>query len=187
MNPVAIIDRHYAPYPVARKILIDHAMAVAQMALEVARRVSRMNPDMKFIEEAAILHDIGMFLTDMPQLGCQGSEPYISHGVLGRKLLVEEGLVRHALVCERHVGVGLSAADIRVNDFPIPERDMIPLSIEEQIICFADKFYSKVPGAGEKPLNEVRAQIARYGKEKLKVFDGWMEMFGVNDKGVPCF
>jgi uncharacterized protein len=184
MNPLALIDSHYAPYPVAREILIDHARAVAQMALEVAQRVSHMNPDLKLIEEAAILHDIGMFLTDMPQLGCQGSEPYISHGVLGRKLLEEEGLVRHALVCERHVGVGLTVADIRTNGFPIPEREMIPSSIEEKIICFADKFFSKVPGACEKPINEVRAQIARYGKEKVRVFDGWMEMFRVNEKGI---
>jgi uncharacterized protein len=184
MNPLAIIDRHYEHYPVAREILIDHARAVAQKAITVAQRVSHMNPDIKFIEESAILHDIGMFLTDMPQLGCRGNEPYISHGVLGRKLLEEEGLSRHALVCERHVGVGLTVADIRANGFPIPERDMTPLSIEEIIICFADKFYSKVPGAGEKSLNEVRSQIARYGKEKLRVFDDWMEMFKVNDKEI---
>lgn len=185
MNPLDIIDRHYAPYPVAREILIDHAKSVAKMALNIAQRVSQMNPDMKFIEEAAILHDIGMFLTDMPQLGCQGNKPYISHGVLGRKLLEEEGLVRHALVCERHVGVGLTVADIRANGFPIPERDMIPLSIEEQVICFADKFYSKVPGAGMKSLNEVRNQITRYGKEKLSKFERWMELFKVDEKGIP--
>lgn len=185
MDPLAIIDKYYEPYPVAKEILIDHGKSVAQMALKIARRVSHMNPDMKFIEEAAVIHDIGMFLTNMPQLGCQGSAPYITHGILGRKLIEKEGHSRHALVCERHIGLGLTIADIRSNGFPLPERDMIPLTIEEQIICYSDKFYSKVPGADIKPLSEVREQIARYGIEKLSIFEKWIELFNVNYRGIP--
>jgi len=53
-----------------------------------------------FIEEAALLHDIGIFNTNLPKIGCYGRHPYISHGYLGRELLENEGLAAHALVCE---------------------------------------------------------------------------------------
>ena len=54
-----------------------------------------------------------------------------------------EGYPRHALVCERHTGAGLSLEDIIAQNLPVPHRDMLPVSMEEQVVCFADKFYSK--------------------------------------------
>ncbi len=54
-----------------------------------------------------------------------------------------EGYPRHALVCERHTGAGLSLEGIIAQDLPVPHREMVPVSLEEQVICFADKFYSK--------------------------------------------
>ena len=50
---------------------------------------------------------------------------------------------RHALVCERHTGAGLSLKDIMDQKLPVPPREMLPVSMEEQVICFADKFFSK--------------------------------------------
>jgi uncharacterized protein len=179
MDPLEIIDVHYAPHPGAREFLVAHGRAVAAKAIETAERVGHLNPDLKFIEEAAMLHDIGIFMTDAPMLGCHGSEPYICHGVFGGRVLRQEGLVRHALVCERHVGVGLTAEDIETNGFPIPRRDMVPVSLEEKIVCFADKFFSKDEDPhGEKPLSRVRQQIRGYGEDKLRVFDEWLGLFG---------
>jgi uncharacterized protein len=179
MDPIGIIDRHYGPYPEARRFLLAHAGAVATKALEIAAGVGHLNPDAGFIREAALLHDIGMFMTDAPVFGCHGEKPYICHGVLGRQLLEREGMDRHALVCERHVGVGLTAGDIRENGFPMPERDMTPQSLEEKIVCFADKFFSKNGDPlAQKPLSVVRVQIKRYGPGKLEVFEDWLHLFG---------
>jgi uncharacterized protein len=179
MDPLAIIKKHYAPYPVALEFLLRHSEMVARKALEVARSVGHLGPDMAFIEEAAMLHDIGIFLTDAPHLGCMGERPYICHGYLGRELLEAEGLPSHALVAERHVGVGLTAGDISGNGLPLPVRDMSPLSLEERIVCYADKFYSKDgEPLREKPLERVREMVAGYGLEKLETFDGWVGLFG---------
>ena len=90
-----------------------------------------------------MLHDIGIFMTRTPELGCHGKHPYICHGILGSDLLKKEGQPELALVCERHVGVGISKADIHRHRLQLPKRDMIPVSIEEQIVCYADKFFSK--------------------------------------------
>src|SRR5664279_4650174 len=144
--------------------MVEYGKAVANKALEIAARLSHKNPDCRFIEEAALLHDIGIFLTNFPKIGCFGPHPYISHGYLGRELLEKEGLSAHALVCERHVGVGLTIEDINDNLFPLPLRDMRPQSLEEKIICFADKFYSKNKAnlAVPRPVAKVRDMIVHY-------------------------
>jgi uncharacterized protein len=58
---------------------------------------------------------------------------------------------------------------------------MIPVSIEEQIICFADKFFSKDSDflLKEKPLERVRTYISKFGKDNVKKFDEWVELFGI--------
>ncbi|MFZ0131897.1 MAG: HD domain-containing protein [Desulfobacterales bacterium] len=179
MDPAALIARHYRGHSQARKILLAHGENVARKALAAAENVTDREPDLVFIRQAALLHDIGMLHTDTPQLGCYGSHPYVCHGILGRVLLEAEGLKQHALVCERHVGVGITPADIRRQHLPLPLRDMRPVSIEEQIICYADKFFSK-NGTGkdkEKSVPEILQKLAPYGQDKVTRFMQWVEMF----------
>lgn len=153
---------------------------VAKKALEVAESVMHLDPDFLFIEEAAMLHDIGIFLTSEPGLGCFGDKAYVCHGYLGRELLESEGLPRHALVCERHVGVGIRCEDIDRQNLPVPRRDMLPVSLEEKIVCYADKFFSKKKGdlPGEKSLETVRWEIRIYGEDVLRRFDEIAALFG---------
>jgi uncharacterized protein len=181
MDPLEIISRTCEPGSRAFRILKEHGELIARKALSAAARVEHLNPDRGFIENACMLHDIGIVLTDSPGLGCRGSEPYICHGVLGRGILDALGLPRHGLVCERHVGVGIAAADVRDFKLPLPERDMLPVSIEEQIICYADKFYSKKGGHGApraKPLQAIVKGLRPYGEDKLRRFLAWVELFG---------
>lgn len=176
---MGIIEKFYAPGTTAYELLVRHAEKVAEKALQTAARAGiGADETLKFLCEAAMLHDIGIFLTDAPKLGCFGDKPYICHGYLGRELLEKEGLPRHALVAERHVGVGLAVKDIKAQGLPLPERDMTPRSMEEIIICYADKFYSKGKDPlREKTVEEARASIARYGRDKLRIFDEWLKLF----------
>jgi uncharacterized protein len=134
-----------------------------------------LNPDLVFIQQAAMLHDIAIFQTNAPQISCHGRYAYIMHGFLGRQLLETKGFPRHALVCERHVGVGISAEEIKSHGFPLPVQDMVPQSIEEIIICFADKFFSKDPNdkKQEKSIAEVVESISRYGRKQADRFMEW--------------
>jgi len=179
MNPFKIIDKCYEKNSPAYAILVEHSKMVAGKSLEIAARVKHMNPDAAFIEEAAMLHDIGIFMTNEPGIGCYGDKEYICHGYLGRELLEQEGLPRHALVCERHVGVGLSLDDIERQNLEVPRRDMLPLSLEEKIICYADKFFSKRIDQlhVERPVEEVRKRILKFGQDKLDRFDGLSFLF----------
>jgi len=180
MNPIDIINEYYQPGSKSRDIVVRHGEDVARKALAVARKVRHLDPDLEFIREAAMLHDVAIFLTDTPKLDCHGEHPYVCHGYLGRELLEKRDLFRHALVCERHVGVGITAEDIRRHKLPLPERDMVPLSIEEKIVCYADKFFSKKGRIKEteKSVEEVLHSVARYGRDKADTFRIWLQMFG---------
>jgi uncharacterized protein len=180
MNPIEIITRYYEPQSKAFRILKKHGELVAQRALVAAAQVGHLKPDLAFIEAAAMLHDIGIFLTRSPGLDCHGTEPYVRHGILGREILDALGLPRHGLVCERHVGSGISAEDIRSFHLPLPQRDMLPVTLEEQIICYADKFFSKNgDGASpEKSIPEIVASLRPYGADKVERFIGWVNLFG---------
>jgi len=179
-DPITIIAQYYDPSGKAFQVLVTHGRLVAQKALEAARAVEHLRPDRGLIERAAMLHDIGMLRTYVPKLGCNGTEPYIRHGVIGREMLEEIGLGAEALICERHVGAGISAEEIHRRRLPLPKRDMLPLSVEEQIVCYADKFFSK-NGKGktaEKTVARVLKSLARHGPEQAARFMAWAEMFG---------
>jgi uncharacterized protein len=179
MDPLYIIKKFVPAGSLAHEMLVEHSIMVRDKALAVAVTVAHANPDLPFISEAAMLHDIGIILVNEPRLGCRGEMPYICHGYLGRRLLEDEGYPLHALVCERHIGTGFSVYDIESQDLPLPKRDMQPVSLEEMIICYADKFFSKRSGQiqKEKSLSEVRKEMERYGAGKLRAFDRLHALF----------
>lgn len=179
INPLDIINEFYEPGTDIHTMLVEHNRLVTERALAVADKVAHLDPDREFIREAAMLHDIAIFRTSVPDLCCEGDYPYLCHGYLGRELLEARGLHRHALVCERHVGTGITAEDIRQYNLPLPVRDMVPLTLEEQIIAYADKFYSKdcVTVFREKNTAQVAASLEKHGAEKVKTFLQWAQRF----------
>ena len=167
----------------AAETFMRHSELVAARAGEMAQRLGLGYEAVAFVREGAMLHDIGIYLTHAPELGCTGEEPYIRHGVLGSGILESHGLMRHSKVCESHVGAGLTAEEIKASGLPLPERDMLPESIEEKIICVADKFYRKSGANGhlELTVEEARTGIARYGKGPASRFDAWLKELAIKD------
>ena len=175
IDSIEILSEYYDSESKLFDILVEHGRRVAAKAIDAAKRVPHLNPDLDFIREASMLHDIGICFTRTSSLECEGKHPYICHGYLGRELLDSKGFKRHALVCERHLGVGLTAEDIMQQGLPLPVRDMVPVSIEELIISYADKFYSKSNGSaeGEKSVEAVKRELLKFGSEKAERFEKW--------------
>lgn len=171
MNALSLIDKFYPRENELKHILLTHSRSVADKALALAARHPELGLDLTFVEEAALLHDIGIFLTHAPGIGCTGEHPYICHGFLGADLLRAEGFPRHALVCERHTGAGLSLQDILHRELPLPHRDMLPVSLEEKLVCLADKFFSKTHLEREKTLEQARRSVSKHGEEGARRFD----------------
>ena len=178
MNVNEIIDRYYPCDNELKRIYIVHARKVAALALEMAARHPELDMDTAFIEEAAMLHDIGIFLTDAPRIYCFGDKPYICHGYLGAELLRSLGYPRHAAVCERHTGTGLTKQQVEREGWPLPLRDFIPVTLEEQIICFADKFYSKTKHLEQaRTLEQVVESMRKISDESAKKVEYWASVF----------
>ena len=130
------------------QVLLRHSSDVAQRALKIAR----MHPEL-------------------------GADETFLCGILGAEILRSEGLPRHARVAERHTGTGLTASEITKQGLPLPPRDFTPESIEEQIVCYADKFYSKTCLDAEKTPEQALRTLEKFGSEGLAVFRAWMERF----------
>lgn len=160
---LSIINKYYPKDNELRRLLLKHSRQVADRALQIAERHPELTIDRPFLEEAAMLHDIGIFRCDAPGIYCYGTEPYIRHGQIGGELLRQEGFPRHARVCERHTGTGLPGWE--------------PETLEEQLICYADKFYSKSHPEVEKTPEQALRSLEKFGSEGLDVFKAWIARF----------
>lgn len=158
MDYQRIIDKYYPEGTPLRDIYMRHAESVADLAEEL-RRKTAPGLDPEQVRAAAMLHDIGIFLTSAPGIHCTGTEPYLAHGPLGAALLRREGAPEWvARVAERHTGLGIPPY--------LPETKL------ERLVCFADKFYSKSGSPERKPIEKVRAAAARFGDlDKLNALE----------------
>jgi uncharacterized protein len=181
MNPLDIIDKYYASQPELREVLLVHSRQVADRALRIVDMHPEWKADRQFVEEAAMLHDIGIIYCNAPKIHCLGTHRYIEHGFLGAELLRSEGLPRHALVAERHTGSGITLEQVIRDDLPIPERDYCPISLEEKIICYADKFYSKTRLNEETSPARVRQKLWMYGHDAILRWNALVELMAEAD------
>lgn len=179
LSPLSLLQKHFGANDQALRTVYQHSLAVARKAVAIARTQPRPGIDLAFVEEAALLHDIGVCLVHAPDLNCFGPAPYIRHGIIGREILEAEGLPRHAMVCERHIGVGLTVQDIEIQKLPLPPREMAPVSDEEQIVALADLFFSKRRGelSREKSIAEVRRSLGKFGAQKVAIFNQWIDTY----------
>ena len=177
MNYNLLIDKYYPEDNELRHILINHSQSVARKALQIVSSHPELHLDAQFVDEAAMLHDLGIFRTDAPGIQCFGSEPYICHGRLGAEILRKEGYERHARVCERHTGAGITCKEIIAQGLPLPHQDFLPETMEEKVICYADKFFSKTHLDREKSIEKAEKSLAKFGEDGVMRFREWERMF----------
>jgi len=174
----SVIDGIYPAGRKARGILLSHSRDVAAKALDIAGR-KHLSLGPEDIENAAMLHDIGIIFTDAPGIDCHGQAPYLAHGAIGADTLRAAGVPeKYALVAERHTGAGLTADEIALNSLPLPAgRDYMPHSLLERLVCYADCFFSKGGDGKEKTLGRVEASMASFGPGVLSRFRKLHEEF----------
>ena len=126
-----------------------HCQAVAMAAEIVAEGIQRRGHavHMEAVIAGALLHDVGRSQTQT-----------VRHGVAGAEILEAEGVDREVVeIVRRHVGAGISAEEAK--KLGLPDFDYVPCTLEEKIVCFADKMVDaeKVRPFGE----EVRRFTAK--------------------------
>ncbi len=104
--------------------IVDHVESVAKIAVKMAKLCEA---DVDLVRVASLLHDIGRTKTHGPEHGYEG-------GAMLRQLCFPKKIVS---IVERHVGGGLDSQEAAA--LGLPERDLIPVTLEEKIVCIADK------------------------------------------------
>ena len=163
MDYQAIIDKYYPADDELRRVLLKHSRQVADRCLQIVCKHPELPVDVQFVEEAAMLHDIGIYQCNAPSIHCHGTEPYIKHGPIGGELLRFEGFPRHARVAERHTGTGLPGYE--------------PETLEEEIVCYADKFYSKSSPDHVRSVQETAQSLEKFGHAGVVKFLEWAKQF----------
>ncbi|RRD80204.1 HDIG domain-containing protein [Alloprevotella sp. OH1205_COT-284] len=172
-----LIPKYYPQDNELRRLLLRHSRQVAERAVAIIDRHPELGADRHFVYEAAMLHDIGIFLTHAPRIHCHGQAAYLQHGWLGAELMRREGFPDFARVCERHTGTGLTRQQIEEQQLALPLQDFLPETIEEIIVCYADKFYSKSHIDRECTVEQAAQSLLRFGEEGVEKFLGWAAMF----------
>ena len=138
------------PYQVRR-----HSLKVSEKALELAEKITVGNINLKLVEIGALLHDIGRSKTHG-----------FNHAIIGGKILRERGYPKElARICETHILGGLDKDDM--NSVGLPQKDYIPQTLEEKIVCLADKLIS---GTKEVTIEErFQKWFSKYGRTEILV------------------
>lgn len=136
------------------QIVLKHSQAVKEVAIEIAQGINGI--DLDFLRSACLLHDIGRF--EHPP-----GKDTIRHGIAGAKILRSIGLEAHARVAERHLGVGITKEDIKIQGLDLPEADYVPETREEKIIAYADNLiFGNKRGTLEEVKARYREEIGEY-------------------------
>ena len=132
-----------------------HSEKVADKAIEIANKIKKTKVDMNLIEIGALLHDIGRTKTHS-----------FKHALIGGRILKQRGFSEKlARICETHILGGLDKADAK--KVGLPEKDYLPLTLEEKVICLADKHMA---GTREVSIKErFNRWFHKYGKSKILV------------------
>lgn len=114
--------------------VIDHCKIVAGYAKEIAVKINenavkKGNPagiDINAVIIGALLHDIGRSKTHG-----------IRHAIEGAAIAAENGLDEKLVrIIERHIGAGIPMDE--ASGLGLPEKDYMPVTIEEKIVAHAD-------------------------------------------------
>jgi uncharacterized protein (TIGR00295 family) len=126
--------------------VIAHCKAVSALAVKIAKHCGG---DSKLVEIGGLLHDLGR---------CKAHT--IAHAVEGAKIARERKLPEAlANIIERHIGAGISKEEAK--ELGLPEKDYIPLTLEEKIVSHSDNLMS---GVERTSINEAVAYLTREGQ-----------------------
>lgn len=172
-----LIDELYVGQDELKRLLLRHSMDVWQTALGVIERHRELGMEEQLVFEGCMAHDIGILLCRAEKILCFGEADYLMHGVIGGQLLREHGLERLAPFAERHTGVGLRAEDFTGRGLPAPTVPTQPVTMEEKLVAYADKFHSKSRPERVKSFEGVRKSLLKFGEEQAATFAEWHGIF----------
>ena len=128
--------------------VVRHCVNVAEIAARIGGELvaAGFEVDLALVEAGALLHDLGRSVTHGVEHGAVGGE-------LARGLGLPVAVVR---IVERHVGAGIPGDEAA--EMGLPEGVYVPESLEEKLVCYADKL---AKGSGEVEFGVTVGEMAK--------------------------
>ena len=150
------------------EICWTHSLIVKAIADQIAEKLEKeygITVDKKLMEIGALIHDIGYY-SCFDDNG-KKIKDYVLHGRMGYEILLKMGVSKkRARFALTHVGVGF-------------EKD-IPISLEEEIVCYADNFHSK-GYVGFNTFEETKEEMNKINPDFGIILERFRDKFGVPD------
>lgn len=157
-----------------------------QLALKLQESTS-LKVNLDLLKTGALLHDIGVYNCYDEDFNPNKSlPPHIQHGFIGFDLLQNGGFPLE--ICRftvTHTATGFTKEDIVRENLPYPPMDYLPISVEEELICYADKFHSKVPCFNT--YEEQVEQLKKYDSARVVKMDTFKRKYGLPDLSPSYF
>ena len=160
-----------------------HSNIVKDISLNIAKKLKKKDIDVNtgILVAGALLHDIGVYRCYFESLNeDKNTEPYIRHGVIGEEIILRAGyssaIARFAAV---HIGTGFTKENILRENLPLPKKDYLPETIEEEIVAYADQFHTKEPSFVT--FNQAMEKLSKFDNSKVKRMNKYKRMFGIPD------
>jgi len=109
--------------------VIEHCRNVSRFAVKLGKAFQKkgFKTDIQLLEVGGLLHDIGRSKT-------HGVDHALIGGQIAHSFGLPSAIVR---IIERHAGGGIPKEEAKKLGWPI--RDYLPQTLEEKIVCYADK------------------------------------------------
>ncbi len=128
--------------------VVAHCEAVSALAVKFAKRCGG---DIKLVEIGGLLHDLGR---------CRAHT--IAHAVEGARIAKDRKLPEALVnIIERHIGAGINRSEAK--ELGLPEKDYVPLTLEEKIVAHSDNLMSGVERTG---IKEAIGYLTRQGQSE---------------------
>lgn len=201
------LHRRLAPSAAAYELVHTHCVIVAELSRQILQSYIRAHGDAAADDGSAIevdehlmvvgalVHDIGTYrvFADAGADGGEGdakqgsglrfdSKRYILHGMIGYRLLLDEGYGRDiAAFARNHTGVGITRRQVVEQHLPLPPDDYVPRTPEQEIVMYADKFNSKSQPPAFVSAETQEKRCARFGADNLERWRALVRRYGVPD------
>lgn len=177
LEQIQALHYKYAASDIAYDLIFVHCQAVADIAEQLIDS-NNIDIDKDLVRTGALLHDIGGYKFIDKDGEFFGE--YICHGIEGCAILKQENAPEELCrIAERHTGVGLTKEHIIESNLPLPHRDLVAETLEEQLIMYADKFHSKPPRFNS--YENYKEHAREFGEENVTKFEAFADKFGIPD------
>ena len=151
-----ILDQYYKEDNELRHILLVHSQSVAHKALQIVSLHPELNLDARFVEEAAMLHDIGVRWCNAPGIQCFGTSASVIPVPVfhGKRLSVSNFLCPIATSCPKRWRSRSSAMPTSSSRKPVWTARR-PLNRRSTAWPSSARKASSVSAAGQKCSNEL--------------------------------